>query len=196
VSSDGQEDSTSVSSGTEAELEHMLGLFDAPAFVRRGHDLEYALGRLRQRLDQERDAMLDMVRLRLRQWASVATGPDDWSGLFSASVAPLWEQTRSEPPVWTEEPVPVRRRQAIARDLVSSITRFNRRWTQFLDRLTFENVNRQIDLYNRYYVLEKECVLGSARLAARHFVPRPRMTREGLLADFPVLPVPQRAVDV
>ncbi len=38
-----------------------------------------------------------------------------------------------------------------------------------------------IDQYNRYYVLEKECSLGSARLAARHFTPKPPLTREALL---------------
>jgi hypothetical protein len=48
-----------------------------------------------------------------------------------------------------------------------------------------------IDQYNRYYVLEKECVLGSSRLAARHFVPKARLTAEALLAAHPVLPVPE-----
>ena len=190
MSTDGVEDSTPLVSDTEAELKQMLGLFDVPAFVRRGHDLEYALGRLRQRLGQERTAMLEMVGLRLRQWASVATGPDDWSDTFTGPVVVLWDLACVEPPLWADLPAPPRRRLAVARDLVASVTRFNRRWIQFLGRLTFENVNRQIDQYNRYYVLEKECVLGSSRLAARYFVPKPRMTREALLAEFPVLPPP------
>jgi hypothetical protein len=188
VSTDGADEATPLASDTEAEIKQMIGLFDAPSFVRRGHDLEYALGRLRQRLGQERDAMLDMVRVRLRQWASVATGPEDWSDTFTAPVAPLWDHASPGPASWADEPAPPRRRFAVARDLVASVARFNRRWTEFLDRLTLENVNRQIDLYNRYYVLEKECVLGSSRIAAQHFVPKPRMTRERLLDDFPVLP--------
>ena len=59
--------------------------------------------------------------------------------------------------------------------------RFNRRWAQFLERLNLEPINTVIDQYNRYYVLEKECVMGSARLAARHFQPVPRLTTSTLL---------------
>jgi hypothetical protein len=47
-----------------------------------------------------------------------------------------------------------------------------------------------IDQYNRYYVLEKECVMGSSRLAARFFTPIPQLTPERLLRDHPLLPVP------
>ena len=50
-----------------------------------------------------------------------------------------------------------------------------------------------IDQYNRYYVLEKECVLGSARLALRHFTAKTRLTRAALDADYPPLPVPELA---
>src|SRR5262249_18542269 len=63
-------------------------------------------------------------------------------------------------------------------------------WTQFLDRLVLDSINHQIEQFNRYYVLEKECIVGSARLASRHFQPKPLLTREGLRAEFPALPVP------
>ena len=74
--------------------------------------------------------------------------------------------------------------------LVASLNRFNRRWTEFLDGLDLEPLNRTVDRYNRYYLLEKECCLGSARLAARHFVSQARVTREALLDAHPTLPVP------
>ena len=48
-----------------------------------------------------------------------------------------------------------------------------------------------VDRYNHYYLLEKECVMGSARLAARHFVPRERVSLDGLLARYPALPAPE-----
>jgi hypothetical protein len=48
-----------------------------------------------------------------------------------------------------------------------------------------------IEHYNRYYVLEKECVMGSARLAARFFTPIPSLTVDRLLRDHPLLPVPR-----
>lgn len=175
----------------EAELNQLLGLFDAPAFARRGHDLEYALTRLHGRLVRERAGMIDMVRVRLRQWAALASGPGDWQGVFTGPVDALYDLAGAEPPAWGLLPAAARRRRAAARDLVASVERFNRRWSHFLDALRLDPVNRQIEHYNRYYVLEKECVVGSARLAARHFVPKPHLTRDVLLADHPPLPVPE-----
>ena len=189
---DEPDDTTPLVSGTEAEINQLLGLFDSPAFVRRGHDLEYALARLRQRLARERDGMLDMVRLRLRQWCSVATGPGDHADVFDEPVVPLWALAHpsTEPAAFADRPGPTRRRKAVGRDLAASVTRFNRRWGQFLGRLTLDNLNQQVEHYNRYYVLEKECVLGSARLAARHFEPKPKLTFDLLLAEHPLLPAP------
>ena len=57
----------------DAELNQLLGLFDVPAFVRRGQELESALNRLHARYRREREEQLEMVRVRLRQWSSVAT---------------------------------------------------------------------------------------------------------------------------
>ena len=188
---DETDDSTPVVANDEPDLNQLLGLFDVPAFARRGHDLEYALKRLHLRLVRERSGMLDMVRLRLRQWASVATGPDDWAGVFAAPIAPLYDASGAPPPAWAAAPASSRRRGVVARDLVASLGRFNRRWLHFLDAMTLDSVNRQIDQYNRYYVLEKECVIGSARLASRHFVPKPPVSRESLLAEHPALPVPE-----
>lgn len=182
---------TRVVPNDEAELNQVLGLFDTPAFARRGFDLEYALNRLDQRLARERAGMLEMVKLRLRQWAAVATGPDDWRGVFAGPVAGVYALAGADAPAWADRPGPDRRRRAAARDLAASVTRFNRRWHHLLDGLALDAVNRQIDQYNRYYVLEKECVLGSARLAARHFEPRPTLTRDLLLAAHPPLPVPE-----
>jgi hypothetical protein len=187
---DESDDATPTVGGAEAEINAILGLFDAPAFVRRGSDLEYALKSLHLRLGRERGARLDMVRVRLRQWASVATGPDDWRDVLTGPVAPLWDLAGAEPAAWTGQPANARRRRAAASDLVASVARFNRRWSEFLDGLTLDKVNQKIDHYNRYYVLEKECVVGSARLAARNFVPKPRLTAESLRSEYPLLPEP------
>jgi hypothetical protein len=176
---------------TETEIKELLGLFDAPAFARRGVDLEYALERLHARCRGRRGELIEMVQLRLRQWAGVATSSDDVRGTFAAPVAPLWGLCAAPPPVWAFVPAPPRRRRAVARDLVASVTRFNRRWSAFLDELNLALVNGMIDQYNRYYVLEKECVLGSARLALRHFTPWARVTRLDLAEEYPLLPVPE-----
>lgn len=188
---DDEVDATPLLISAESELNEFMGLFDAPAFARRGLELEYAIDRLRQRIGREREAMLDMVRLRLRQWASASAGPDDWIGVFGEPIDSLWPLAGSENPSRGGQAALARRRRASARDLTASVARFNRRWTEFLDRLSLEKINRQIDAYNRYYVLEKECVLGSSRLAARHFETVPRLTRESLLAEFPTFPIPK-----
>ena len=175
----------------DAEIKELLGLFDVPAFARRGQDLESALARLHARCRRARDERLDMVRVRLRQWAGAVTGPEAWAETFTGPIDALWPLSGSEPPAWADRLAPSRRLQAIARDLVASLTRFNHRWTGFLNELNLDSINRAIDQYNRYYVLEKECCLGSARLAARHFTPHARLTQEDLLADHPILPVPK-----
>jgi hypothetical protein len=181
-----------MNAGIETDIKELMGLFDVPAFARRGQDLEITLRRLHERCRSAREALLDMVRLRLRQWSRAATGPQAWSEVFVSSIEPLWPLSGAEDPNWAEAPAPFRQRSIIATDLIASVVRFNHRWTQFLDRLNLDPVNLVIDQYNRYYVLEKECVMGSARLAARHFSPVPNITRETLSHDHPSLPVPQR----
>src|SRR4051812_14518039 len=109
----------------DPEVRELLGLFDVPAFARRGKDLEYALERLDARCRRERDAMLEMVRVRLRQWSAAATGPDAWREVFTAPIDRLWPLCGVEAPAWAARPEPPRRLRAIRRDLVASVARFN-----------------------------------------------------------------------
>ncbi len=188
---DTEESLPTMNADIETDIKELMGLFDLPAFARRGQDVEITLRRLHERCRSARHDLLDMVRVRLRQWSHSATGPEDWSPVFSHSIEPLWGLSRADDPRWAEAAAPLRQRSIIARDLIASVLRFNQRWTQFLDRLNLEPANLVIDQYNRYYVLEKECVMGSARLAARHFIPVARITTQTLLVDHPLLPVPQ-----
>lgn len=175
----------------DPELRQMLGFFDVPAFARRGQDLELALERLHARLRRERSEMLEMVRLRLRQWSAAVEGPDAWPSAFAGPLANLWPLTGAEEPaVWGTAVAPPRRRRAIARDLIASVGRFNGRWEGRIGALNLDALNLMIDQYNRYYILEKECVLRSSRLAARHFTPHPHLTHDGLLTVYPPLPLP------
>jgi hypothetical protein len=175
----------------DREIRQMLGLFDVPAFARRGQELEHSLKRLRERLQARRLEMLDIVRLRLRQWCAVAAGPEDAAVVFEGPIESLWALTGAEPGPWSDRPSSQRRQRIVARDLIASIERFNVRWGRLLRELKLDGVNQAIEHYNRYYVLEKECILGSVRLAARYFVPRERVSPELLLAEFPPLPVPR-----
>jgi hypothetical protein len=172
-------------------MREILGMFDVPAFARRGQDVEFVIARLHARCRRERDAMLEMVRMRLRQWASAVEGPEAWRSYFTAPFHDLWTVTAADPPAWATSLATPRRRRAIARDLRTSVERFNRRWGRFLEGLNLGPINDQIDQYNRHYVFEKECLLSSARLAARHFVPRDRLTLEVLAREYPPLPLPE-----
>jgi hypothetical protein len=183
-----------LSGDIETEVKEMMGLFDVPAFARRGHDLEITLRRLHERCQKARFQLLDMVHLRLRQWSRAVTGPSAWTAVFTGSIEPLWPLATAEPPIWGEIAAPLRRQRIIAGDLIAAVLRFNRRWEQFVTQLNLEPVNTVIDRYNRYYVLEKECVLGSARLAARHFQAVPLLTTATLLDKHPPLPVPELRV--
>jgi hypothetical protein len=176
--------------GIDAEIKELLGLFDVPAFARRGQELEYSLARLRLRSRRVRGEMLEMVRLRLRQWASAADSPRTDALVFASSIAELWPLAEAEPPKWAARSASLRRLRGIARDLIASAERFNRRWLDHLNGLDLGPINRQVDDYNRYYLLEKECSLGSARLAARHFVPKTHVALDDLRLELPVLPVP------
>ena len=190
MSADEVEDSVP-SMSVDSEIKELMGLFDVPAFARRGQDLEYSLKRIHARCLQEREESLEMVRLRLRQWSRVATGPEDWREVFAGPIDSLWQRAQSQPPVWAVWAAPARQKRTVARDLVASVQRFNLRWRQFLESLNLGPTNQVIDQYNKYYVLEKECVMGSARLASRHFKPVPQLSPEVLLRDYPMLPVPE-----
>jgi hypothetical protein len=169
-------------------------VFDVPAFARRGLEVESHLQGLDERCRRHRRATLDMVKVRLRQWAKAATGPADWRDAFRGPVAPLWDLVGADPPEWAAYPASPRSRRAIARDLAASVGRFNARWEAFVGKLDLSLINRSIDGYNRFYMIEKECVMGSSRLAAQHFRPIPPVTPEAVLFAHPPLPVPEPAV--
>ncbi len=178
-------------SNVDTEINQLLGLFDAPAFVRRGHELDHALNRMHLRLQRERNDQLEMVRLRLRQWSTVATAQLPQGEIFRAPLNPVWTLSGAEPPTWAATPAARHRRRSVARDLVASMVRFNKRWQRFIEGFNLEPINQMVEHYNRYYVLEKECCMGSAKLAARFFVPKARISHDQLLEHYPLLPIPE-----
>jgi hypothetical protein len=175
---------------TDVEVRELLGLFDVPAFARRGQDMRYTLERLALNCRRQREAMLEWVRLRLRQWAGTVPGFAAWPACFAEPIDELAALVGARDLRWSSQPTSLRRQRAAAKALVASLERFNRRWTKFVAELDLSYINTIIEQYNHYYVFEKECCLGSARLAARHFVPQSRISVESLLAEYPTLPVP------
>ena len=80
-------------------------------------------------------------------------------------------------------------RNALA-ELCDSLELFNRRWSAYLATMDLKEINELRDGYNRYYLLERECAVGSSRLARQQFKRLPPVTVEELLALFPLLQVP------
>jgi len=83
----------------------------------------------------------------------------------------------------------VRRAQIASRprEIAATVRRFNFAWARFLQALDLSPINNLRAGYNRYYVLEKECALHSAKLAEVGFRPLPPLTHAELAALFPPL---------
>jgi hypothetical protein len=191
MSDDAPDESLTSVRSTEAELKELMGLFDAPAFARRGRDVEWAVARTLEISRRQRIEMLEMVHCRLRMWVSATSGYHDWQIAFTAPINYLWQMTGAKEPLWSNSTkVRPRAVYSASRDLVSSLERFNKRWEKWVNKLEADTINRQIDHYNKYYVLEKECVVGSAKLAARLFQPVPRIDPAWLFSQFPLIQVP------
>ena len=185
------ESPATLSGDIETEIKEMMGLFDAPAFARGGRSSRRCSGGSRCGADRPGTIGSRWSESGCGSGPASRAGPDAWTAVFAASIEPLWPLSGAEPPQWGATLPPPRHRQlAVARDLIAAVERFNRRWTEFLESLHLGAANVVIDHYNRYYVLEKECVMGSGRLAARFFTPIPLLTPAQLLREHPLLPVP------
>lgn len=158
--------------------------YDAPAFARRARRVEEALDELVERCRTQRATWLEAVRARLATASALGNVGDDLRELAEALAMTL-------PPAAT---VRTKRKTQRARaELADCVARFNRRWTRYLQTLDLGPLNRLREDYNRYYVLEKECALRSARVARVGFVPLRPITPGDLAERFAVLPLPSRA---
>jgi hypothetical protein len=173
--------------------------YDAPAYIRRARGVEVAFEDLLARCRRQRTEWLFGVRLHL---GALRAGASSWDVLRplladGGQVAAL-ERLHAEagdPDVPMTGPAgvpacgsPRGRRRALAR-LRASVERFNRRWLAFIDRLDLGEVNRLRDGYNRYYLLEKECAVGPARLLPQTFRKLPPVATADVLDRLPPLPV-------
>lgn len=173
--------------------------YDAPAFARRARDVEHALTALLDRCRSKRAEMLDIVALRLATLSALVGG--DWSTLRplvadDAQLSLLRDMARE---LKRELRLPIEPtgsrghwRRALE-ELCDSLQRFNRRWLEHLERLDLSALNELRDKYNRYYVLEKEFAVRSARVARQGFVPLPPLRSDDITKALPPLPVPRLA---
>ncbi|MBM4072943.1 MAG: hypothetical protein FJ271_29055 [Planctomycetes bacterium] len=162
-------------------FKQIVAHYDVPAFARRARRVEEAHAELLERCRAQREEWLEVVRLRVQHLCTSGNTDEELCELAAALGVPLSAAGATNGQ---------RQSQRARAALVDSIERFNRRWTKFLDSLDLGPLNRLREDYNRYYLLEKECALRSARLARVGFVPLRPIGRHDLAAQFPILLVP------
>lgn len=176
----------------DPRFQYVVAQFGGPAFMRRAQRAENALTELLHRLRATRFEWLEMVRLRLGQVHALAGGWTSLSRFLDAESLTELRRLFDELKPKLRVPVEPAESQAVIRaalaDLQASIQRFNERWRTLLDTIDLSEVNRRRDEYNRWYVFEKECFVGSARIARQGFTPLAMVTLEMIVEWLPVTP--------
>ena len=177
-------------------FQQVVAQYGAPAFARRAQEVQEALHLLLDRCRQRREELLKMVRIHLGtlhalagDWAALRPWLEDDEALdvLGRLHAELRPQLRL--PVQPTTSARILRRAL--RELVASLDCFNGRWREHLHSVDLGRVNALREGYNQYYVLEKECLLRSPRLARQGFQPLPPLSTADLLALVPPLAVPR-----
>lgn len=171
--------------------------YDAPAYVRRARGVETAYEQLLERCRRQRAEWLFGPRLHLGALRAAVGAWSDLRPLLAddeqvIALDRLHGETGDPAVPMTGPGSRAGRRRALLR-LAASVARFNRRWLVFVQKLHLGEVNRLRDGYNRYYLLEKECAVGPARLLPQLFCRLPPLTVSHVLAELPPLPVPRLA---
>ncbi len=188
----------SIPSGDDGsdEFKQFLTQYDAPAYIRRARAVQGALEDLLACCRRQRTEWLKMVRLRLGLLRALA---GDWHNLRPLLadddqldiLRRLHDELNPQLRTHIDPSASIRILQRSLHELCESLEHFNRRWRVFLPMVDRGTVNELREGYNRYYVLEKECAVRSARVARQGFTPLPPLTTEDLAVEFPLLPVPQ-----
>jgi hypothetical protein len=182
----------------DPQFQLLLPAFDAPAFLRRDRRVREAYDQLLERCRRQRDEWLGMVRTRLGVLRALAGTWDALRPLLTdAGQLALLRGLHAALQPFIRAPIdPTDSRRALRHALLelhASVERFNRRWERFLAAVDLTGVNRERENYNRYYLLEKECAIRSARLAMHGFFRLEPATLADLTALFPRLAVPELA---
>jgi hypothetical protein len=171
--------------------------YDAPAFIRRARGVEVAYEQLLERCRRQRAEWLAGVRLHL---GFLRAGAKDWHALRpiladdgQIDVLKRLHAEAGEPEHPMTGPTHEAGRRRVLRTLCASVERFNRRWHNYIAALDLSVVNALRDGYNRYYLLEKECAVGPARLLPQLFRRLEPVTAGEMLDRLPPLPVPRAA---
>ena len=176
----------------DPQFQYVVAQYGGPAFLRRAQRAEHALSDLLQRLRNQRLDWLSMVRLRLGQLHALAGA---WSRLARfvnadslAALQRLFDELKPKLRVPIEPATDDKIISFSLADLQESLDRFNERWRHLLATTDLTEVNQRRDEYNRWYVLEKECFVGSPKIARMGFRPLEMVRREMLVVWLPEEP--------
>lgn len=177
--------------------QEMLMCFDTPAYIQRAQSVEAEWNAVMSRCRKQRAEWLEMPVLRLAQLNRMMDS--DWTrfDVFTepeanvlAKLIELWQPTlrvRLKPATDKNEVTKA------AGALIDAFKRFNQRWLAYIEDFDLSTLNQLRQDYNDYYVLEKECVVLSPKVAQWGFEPLALATQEDLWRVFPLLDVPQRS---
>jgi hypothetical protein len=174
----------------------VMALYGAPAYVRRARNMEMAWEALVERHRRRRredlaipSMLLAVLRALAGEWKALRPWlADDTQPAVLESLEVELRPTLRQPLQATRAGRKLRR---ALRELVDSLERFNHRWTRVLQEADFGAVNELRAGYNRFYVLEKECVVRSPHVARLGFKPVSPASVADLAAVLPPLPVPR-----
>jgi hypothetical protein len=183
----------------DAEDRHLfqlvIGLYDAPAFIRRARRVEDAERMLGEHLAAKRSEKLEFVRLRIGQLRALA---GTWEALRplladDASLDHLRVLHEALQPVLRLPPEVTQSRRALRAaltELLDTMITFNNRWHTLLVEYDLTSLNKLRDGYNRHYLIEKECALGGGPAVRMGFKRLEPLTVADLFCQFPLLPMP------
>lgn len=192
ISKDADNTDPDIAGRDEKIFKTFLSQTGAPAFMRRALRVSEAEDGLMARCLAQRDELLAMVRLRLGMLRALA---GQWENLASVlapgDIVTLRKLEETLTPAANHSLPPTTAKSSLLlayRELAESVARFNRRWLDHLREVDLTDLNELRANYNRYYVLEKECITRSPRLARQGFTPLAPLTHDELLRRFPLLP--------
>lgn len=167
----------------------------APAFAVRAVRVHEALDHLVAQCRKRRTELLQLVRVRVGTLRALAGG---WAALRAllhdeqqeAVLGLLCYELQPRLQLGQQQTRSLRTLRRALDELIASLERFNQMWHDYVRSVDLSRVNELREGYNRFYVLEKECLVGSPQLARQGFRPLSRLTVDDLLIQLPPLPVP------
>lgn len=174
----------------------LRGACGAPAYVRRARNLEAAECDLHGRLvrlwfERARSIACDVKNLCARFADDAAVAEYIGNTRRAAAFAEVAALVRGHPEY---EAIPVDRSLLSAgpagrlRSIVAGVRSFNAHWPRAVEGIDLDPINEQIDEFNRWYPLERECAMKYAFHALDNFRPRMRITHADLVCRLSLLP--------